>query len=170
MKASPLLLAACAMMASVTTACAQSDPPPRAQQHFDPALVREQQRRIAAFDSVVRTVNTDSLYKLWHAMLTASDIRAAQLDMDCEMDRLDYQYGQAAYTAMEHMRDTLWRKDDPGAVSRMDQRMAGASTPIGRDTCGPPPPARAPYWLREWYVYALPRLPPAPDSAVKQPD
>jgi hypothetical protein len=55
------------MVATTLAACAQTPPPRRSVQSFDPTLVREQQRRIAAFDSVVRTVKTDSLYRLWQA-------------------------------------------------------------------------------------------------------
>jgi hypothetical protein len=128
-------------------------------------LVKEQQRRIAAFDSVVRLVNTDSAYKLWHAMLTAPDIRKAQLAMMCENAHLSDRYGRAAYVALRRMADTLWRSDDRALVARMDARLEGGSPAIRAETCGPPPEERAPKWLREWWVYDLPKLPPSPDSA-----
>jgi hypothetical protein len=168
MRPSRLLVCACVMVANALVACAQTPPPPppRTAPPFDPALVREQQRRVAAFDSVVRIVNTDSLYRLWQAMLTAPDIRATQLLVDCELQRLSYRYGRAAYYATKRMNDTLWKRADPAAVRRMDGRMVGGSPPISRDTCGPRPPVRAPRWLRQWTVYALPDLPPSPDDTT----
>jgi len=126
--------------------------------------VREQRHRIASFDSVVRSVNTDSAFRLWHVMLTAPDIRKAQLAMMCEYARLGDLYGQAGRVAIDRMADTLWKRDDPKLVSRMDRRLVGESPGLGRDICGPPVP-QAPKWLRNWYVPALPELPPSPDSA-----
>ncbi len=135
----------------------------------DGALIKEQQRRIAAFDSVVRVVNTDSAYKLWHAMLTAPNIRVTQLAMMCEYHRLSGMYGEAAYVALRRMGDTLWRHDGAAAVGAMHKRMEGESPAMQRDTCGPPPDKRAPRWLVEWTVYELPKLPPSPDSASTDP-
>jgi len=129
----------------------------------DSALVREQKRRIAVYDSVVRSINTDSAYKLWHVMLTASDIRAAQLNMLCEYVRLSKRYGRnAAHDALARMRDTLWKRDDRFAVAQMDRRLEGESLGIGRDTCGDVAIPPAPYWLEHWFVPALPALPPSP--------
>lgn len=131
----------------------------------DSALVREQGRRLAAYDSVVRSINTDSAYKLWHVMLTASDIRTAQLDMLCEYLRLSKRYGRnAAHDALARMRDTLWKHDDGRRVRDMDKRLAGESPMIGRNTCGPQSDPPAPNWLAHWYVPALPALPPSPDG------
>jgi hypothetical protein len=133
--------------------------------NVDPALRREKQRRIAAYDSVVRSINTDSAYKLWHAMLTAPDIRKAQLAMMCETARLSDRYGQAGFAALERMEDTLWKHDDRGTVARMDKRLVGESPMIGRDSCGEQTDPPAPGWLVKWYVPELPALPPSPDSA-----
>lgn len=170
MRSSLLLLLFCstALAGMVLGACAQTPPPPRPVQSFDPALVRERQRRLAAFDSVVRTVNTDSLYRLWQATLTAPDVRQALLLVQCELGRLSYQYGRyAAHEATKRMQDTLWKHADPAAVRRMDQRAAErGSIPITRGTCGPLPPVRAPHWLREWWPYQLPQLPPSPDDTA----
>ena len=130
---------------------------------FDPALVRERDRRIAAFDSVVRIVNTDSAFKLWHAMLTAPEIRLAQLAMMCEYGRLGNLYGEAGSVALERMQDTLWTHANRRMVSDMSRRLQGESPKIGRDTCGERTGPAAPRWLRKWYVPALPELPPAPD-------
>ncbi len=150
-------------------ACAQTPPPRPAKPPVDPALVREQQRRIAAFDSVVRVVNTDSAYKLWHAMLTAPDIRVTQFAVMCEYQRLSQVYGHASYVALQRMRDTLWRHDDRALVRRMDKRMEGESPAIRGTNCGPPPSKMAPRWLVEWTVYELPKLPPSPDTVVVEP-
>jgi len=109
---------------------------------------QEQQLRRAAFDSVVRLVNTDSAYKLWHAMLTAPDIRAAQLAMDCEYQRLSHRYGAAGLRAIKKMSDTLWKHDDPQQVSAMRRRLEGGSPPIGRYTCGTDSLPAAPEWLQ----------------------
>jgi hypothetical protein len=162
-RARTALLAVCAPSLLAVTACAQSPPRP-AKPPIDPALVKEQKRRIAAFDSVVRLVNTDSAFKLWHAMLTAPDIRKAQLAMMCEYQRLDNIYGRAAFVALGRMADTLWRHDDRTLVSRMDKRLEGASPAYTSTSCGPPPEKMAPKWLERWTVYELPRLPPSPDS------
>lgn len=166
MRSSLLLLWSGALVGTMLGACAKTPPPPRPVQSFDPALVQERQRRVAAFDSVVRAVNTDSLYRLWQAMLTAPDIRAAQLHVDCELSQLSYRYGRAAYYATKRMQDTLWKHADPAAVSRMDRRAVGESPPITRGTCGPPPPVRAPRWLRQWEAPPLPALPPSPDDTT----
>jgi len=146
-------------------ACGQGMPAPSSRTVAKSALAREQRRRIAAYDSVVHTVNTDSAFKLWHAMLTAPDIRKAQLAMMCEYARLGDRYGNAGAVALRHMLDTLWKRDDPRVVDRMDRRLVGESPGIGRDTCGPPSGPMAPAWLEHWYVPVLPQLPPSPDSA-----
>jgi hypothetical protein len=114
-------------------------------------------------------VNTDSLYRLWQAMLTAQDIRATQLLVQCEYAHLTDRYGVASYYATKRMQDTLWKHADPALVSQMDRRMTGASPPIGRGTCGAPPPQPAPYWLREWFVPKLPKLPPSVDDSTSGP-
>jgi hypothetical protein len=98
-------------------------------------------------------------------MLSAPDIRKAQLAMMCEHARITDRYGHAGAAAINRMRDTLWKRDDPRAVDRMDRRLVGESPGIGRDTCGPPAGPMAPAWLDHWYVPALPQLPPSPDSA-----
>jgi len=114
----------------------------------DADLLGQQAQRRAAFDSVVRLVNTDSAYKLWHAMLTAPDIRAAQLATDCEQQRLSHRYGAAGLRAVRRMSDTLWKHDDPHQVSAMRRRLEGGSPPIGRYTCVTDSLPAAPAWLQ----------------------
>ena len=140
----PLVLIA--LIVGATVSCAA---PSRGQRSSgDTALLRQQAQRRAAFDSVVHLVNTDSAYKLWHAMLTAPDIRAAQLAMQCEYRRLTYQYGAAADRAINRMSDTLWKHDDPQQVNAMKRRLEGGSPPIGRNTCGTAGLPAAPEWLQ----------------------
>ena len=170
MRPIPLLVTA-AVVASTLVACAQAPPEQTpVTPAVDPALLRERDRRIAAFDSVVRLVNTDSLYKLWHAMLTPADFRTTHALMQCELVRLGYRYESAADVAIRRMQDTLWRDADGELVARLHRRMAAQeSPPISRAVCGPMPPPRAPAWLRNWTTNELPRLPPSPDSATSGP-
>ena len=136
---------------------------------FDPELVQEKQRRIAAFDSVVRSVNTDSAYRLWHWTLTAPDAKVGQQKVECEYDRILFANGRAGSMAIARMEDTVFRHVDPELVHRMKVNLKGMSLPSDESVCGPPPSKRAPYWLREWTVYPLPQLPPsATDSAPRR--
>jgi hypothetical protein len=65
--------------------------------HFDPALVQKQQRRIAALDSVVRSINTDWARKLWRWAQTLPDAKVGQQQVECEYGRLMQKYGAAAF-------------------------------------------------------------------------
>ena len=58
---------------------------------------------------------------------------------------------------------------DRALVTRMDRRMVGESPAYTWNSCGPPPAKRAPWWLRHWTVYELPKLPPSPDTVVVEP-
>ena len=151
------------------TACGQATP--RAEPRFDTALVNEQHRRIAAFDSVVRSINTDSVYKLWHWTLTLPDPKVGAQQVECELDRIGYRYGvPATAAALRRMQDTLWRDVDAGQVARLGRGLKGESLPFERAICGPRRTEEAPYWLREWSVYPLPQLPPSPtDSVPRRP-
>ena len=134
---------------------------------FDPALVSEQHRRIAMFDSVVRSIDTNSAYKLWHWTVMLSDAKVGQ-QVECEYDCLFFRYGTAAYYAIRRMEDTVWRDGDPAQRSRTRSGLRGESLPVNEKVCGRPPGQRAPYWLREWFIYPLPQLPPSPtDSAPR---
>lgn len=136
----------------------------------DSTLLQEQRRRIALFDSVVRSINTDSAYKLWHWTLTLPDAKVGEQQVGCEYRRLMYRYGIAGYYAITRMEDTLMRGADPDLVRQMHLSLRGESLPGGRKECGPLPAEQAPYWLRKWFVYALPQLPPSPtDSAPRHP-
>ena len=152
------------------TACGQATP--RAETRFDTALVNEQRRRIAAFDSVVRSINTDSVYKLWHWSLTLPDPKVGAQQVECEVDRIGYRYGvPATGAALRRMQDTLWRDVDPQQVARLGHGLKGESLPFERAICGPRTTAeRAPYWLEKWSIYPLPQLPPSPrDSEPRHP-
>lgn len=148
------------------TACGQASPR-RDTRSFDPALIQEQKRRIAAFDSVVRSINTDSVYKLWHWSLTLPDPKVGQQQAMCEGGRLAYRYGvPATAAALRRMQDTLWRDADPQQVARLGHGLKGESLPVNGTICGPRTTEKAPYWLREWSVYPLPLLPPSPTDSV----
>lgn len=133
---------------------------------FDPALVQEQARRIAAFDSVVRTVNTDSAYKLWHWTLMLPDPKRGELEVECEYFRITRHYGAAGRVAINRMRDTLWRGTDPEQLRRLREGLRGGSLSLSTEACGPFTTSLAPYWLRNWYVYPLPQLPPSPGDST----
>lgn len=149
------------------TACGQATP--RAEPRFDTALVNEQHRRIAAFDSVVRSINTDSAYKLWHWSLTLSDPKVGQQQAMCEEGRLMYRYGvPAAMAALRRMQDTLWRDVDAQQVARLGRGLKGESLPVNGAICGPTTTEGAPYWLRKWSVYPLPQLPPSPTDSARR--
>lgn len=161
----PFVAAVSLLLLSGFSACGgQSGPRASASGGHDPALVREQRQRIAAFDSVVRSINTDSSYRAWHTMLTAPDLRAAQLAMLCDQHRLNRLYGRAGAKALERMRDTLWKHVDRKLVLRLDQRSGGRWPGISRNTCGTVDLPPTPTWLDYWDIPALPALPPAPDS------
>lgn len=149
-------------------ACGQAHPHNEAPA-FDPALMAERQRRIAVFDSVVRSVNTDSAYRLWHSTLAMADAKVGQQRVACEYQLLMYRYGRAADVAIRQMEDTLWRGVDQADVNRMRKRLVGESLPIDDKVCGPRTGDRAPYWLRTWYLYPLPQLPPSPTDTAPRP-
>lgn len=163
-----VLLLASSLLTTVD--CQQASSRTEAAQ-FDSSLVKEQKRRIAMFDSVVRSIKTDSAYKLWQAALTAPNAKVAQLAVECEYGRLNHRYGVAAAgAALDRMHNTLWRHADGTLVARLHQNLRGVAISIGAGTCGPPPREGAPYWLREWSVHPLPQLPPSPtDSAPRKP-
>ena len=162
----PFLAAACL----AGTACGQV-----AGRHegraVDAALVQEQHRRIAMFDSVVRTINTDSVYRLWRWSLTLPNPKVGRQQVECETGRLMHHFGIAATAAaLRNMEDTLWRNVDAEQLSRLRTGLRGISLPVNPSVCGPDTTARAPYWLRNWTVYPLPQLPPsATDSAPRHP-
>jgi hypothetical protein len=163
-------LSLAAILSLTVAACGQASAR-RDTSHWDPALLAEQKLRIAAFDSVVRSINTDSLYKLWHWSLTLPDPKVGQQQVECEGGRLMYRYGvSATMTAIRRMQDTLWQNVDPQQLAWLRRGLKGESLPVNRTICGPRTTERAPYWLENWAVYPLPRLPPSPtDSAPRHP-
>jgi hypothetical protein len=163
-------MALSALTALAVAACGQVSAR-RDSQTEDPALLAEQHRRIAAFDSVVRTINTDSVYKLWRWSLTLAAPKVGQQQVQCEVDQMMFYYGvPASMAALRRMQDTLWRGVDPQQVGRLRRGLEGESLPVTSAICGPRTTEKAPYWLREWYIYPLPQLPPSPtDSAPRLP-
>jgi hypothetical protein len=136
---------------------------------FDTSLVNEQKRRIASFDSVVRSVNTDSAYKLWHWTLTLPNPKIGQQQVECEYGRIEFQYGNAGSYAIRRMEDTVWRNVDGKALEHMRQGLRGESMPVNDALCGGLPEKQAPYWLRSWTVYPLPQLPPSATDSTPRP-
>jgi hypothetical protein len=79
-------------------------------------------------DSVSRTINTDSLYRLFHAALAPQPIVPITREMTCEFERLSARYGAVpAQWAMTRMTDTLWRSVKKSDVDAMDRRLNNAS-------------------------------------------
>jgi hypothetical protein len=65
-------------------------------------------------DSLSRAVPTDSLYRLYRAMLFAKAPRPYLEPILCLQTNLNWRYGmQPAARAINRMKDTLWKRGDP---------------------------------------------------------
>lgn len=72
-----------------------------------PAAARHRERVI---DSVAATINTDSLYRTYRAMLVASDPEPLLTRASCIESELRWRFGMfPAQHAIDRMRDTLWQ-------------------------------------------------------------
>jgi hypothetical protein len=79
-------------------------------------------------DSISRTINTDSLYRLWHTMLRASDITPVYAAIACETSRQGYEYGSVpAAWAQKRMQDTLWMPDERDAYRQLTEKISHLS-------------------------------------------
>jgi Ni/Co efflux regulator RcnB len=79
-------------------------------------------------DSISRTVDTDSLYRLYHRMLVAPDPVPIMLLVNCEAGRLTWQYGTIpGMAAIGRMEDTLWRPAERDATNRMWEKIHNMS-------------------------------------------
>jgi hypothetical protein len=79
-------------------------------------------------DSISHSVDTDSLYRLYHRMLVAEDPVPIMFLVNCEGLRLMWKYGGLpANDAMTRMTDTLWRKDEGQAANRMWSKLSNMS-------------------------------------------
>lgn len=79
-------------------------------------------------DSISRTVNTDSLYRLYRRMLAAADPVPVMAMVGCELGRLSWTYGGLPVdAAVARMEDTLWRRGERDSVKRMWVRISNMS-------------------------------------------
>lgn len=96
-------------------------------------------------DSLARLVNTDSLYRLYRAMLYSANPMVEYQEAICEEARILRRYGRRPGTlASERMSDTLWKPADIPLYNRIRDRMPRSHFfTISDSTCGPRGP-RAP--------------------------
>jgi hypothetical protein len=91
-------------------------------------------RDSAVVDSVSRTINTDSLYRLYRLMLHHPNPGAVMPEIACEGWRIRRRYrALPAIEAERRMKDTVWLPDEADAVRQMNERLAG----VGEVTTGP---------------------------------
>jgi hypothetical protein len=91
-------------------------------------------RDSAVVDSVARTINTDSLFRMYRRMLNDTNPAAKMQEIACEEWRLRRRYQTLPSTAAQRrMMDTLWWPPEADAVRRMNERLAN----IGPITTGP---------------------------------
>ena len=101
------------------------------------------QRDSTVIDSISRTINTDSLYRLFRAALPPQPMVPIVRALNCESDRLSARYGSIPADAeIERMNDTLWRGIRKADVDAMNSRLNNVSIPelvalgSGQDDCG----------------------------------
>lgn len=76
-------------------------------------------------DSIARTINTDSLYRIYRAMLQSEDPGALRQPAMCEETRLGARYGTLpAEVATTRMRDTLYGPNDEPRLTEMRRRLS----------------------------------------------
>jgi hypothetical protein len=97
-------------------------------------------RDSAVVDSVSRTIDTDSLYRLHRALLTAQDPAAAHQEIACEAWRIKRRYHELpASAAVRRMLDTVWNAGDADALRALKARFAEpAKVSVGHWVCGYP--------------------------------
>jgi hypothetical protein len=97
-------------------------------------------RDSAVVDSVSRTVDTDSLYRLYRALLTADDPAVAYEEIACEAWRIERRYHERpANAAVRRMLDTVWRSGDADALRELNGRFpAPKQVRIEHSVCGYP--------------------------------
>jgi hypothetical protein len=100
-------------------------------------------RDSVAVDSISRTINTDSLFRLLRAQLHAEKPVPLQGAVDCETARLEWKYGSSATKeAYRRMHDTLYRSTDSADMKRVADRLVHlspqemASVGVGERQCG----------------------------------
>ncbi len=81
-------------------------------------------------DSILRTINTDTLFRDYHRMLAAADPVALVGQVECECSNVLWHYGGLpGIAAIDRMMDTVWRRDDTTAVRRMYDKTTDESLP-----------------------------------------
>lgn len=95
-------------------------------------------------DSLSRLVNTDSLYRLNHALITATDIPGLLQAAACEQSRLVRRHGvRPLELALRRMEDTLWKNGPADGNSRIASRItAPGMVTVGERACGSNGPVR----------------------------
>ena len=93
-------------------------------------------RDSAVVDSVARTINTDSLFRLTRALLHTTDAVAAQQKIECEKARIASQFGTVpAMRAINRMGDTSWSAAERVRVNALFAE--GGMVFVNRKVCGP---------------------------------
>ena len=119
-------------------------------------------------DSIVRTVRTDSLYRLYRAMLYAADPTPIYQEVFCEGSRLSDRHGIRASTiAKKRMQDTLWKHGEERLYNSIYTRMPSTYMfTVSDSTCGPmgPPPPDSIDGVSLRYAPRLPALKPKSSS------
>jgi hypothetical protein len=84
-------------------------------------------------DSISRTIDTDSLYRIYRGALKADNPEPLFQQAGCEQARLYRRYGSMpARAAVERMEDTLWKAHERAAVIRMAARLPSTVVLSGR--------------------------------------
>ena len=106
---------------------------------YEKALA-EWRRDSLVVDSVSRTIDTDSLYRLHRQLLTAEDPAAAYKEIACEGWRIKRRYHERpTNAAVRRMTDTVWRPADAEALRQLKARFPEpAAVSVGHWACGYP--------------------------------
>jgi hypothetical protein len=138
-----VLLGACSASAGSGSSSRSSESVPLA---WAPESVRIAQEEAVwkqdsvVLDSLSRTVNTDSLFRVGRAMLISRDPARLMNAAACERYRLAWRHGaRPAQLAIWRMEDTLYAADEADAVEQMRERLdRGFGVELGRKSCGDP--------------------------------
>ena len=85
-------------------------------------------RDSVVLDSISRTINTDSLYRLYRRTLYSTTPVPLVFAEMCETERLFDRYGSIpGGQAIRRMQDTLWRPTETADVARMDAQIHSMS-------------------------------------------
>jgi hypothetical protein len=94
-------------------------------------------------DSIARTINTDSLYRLHRNSLTASNQVLTWRELLCEQARMSGRYGGLpAELAQKRMLDTTYKPEDKPLEAALESRLHNMtheeqmSLTVGPRTCG----------------------------------